>query len=466
MKKINLFYYLLLFIFISQFTGCQSTKEDNDLLNAGAASIDITPPAGYPVHKISSEGALDPIMIKTLVLSQGKQTFAFITVDLFFIDYDLANLVRKNASENTGIPFSCICVSATHTHADPTYIDDFKEYYKKFTASKLTEADKNSYPALLIKEMVRSVSEAQANQKPVTFQAGIAKTSGVNFNRRHLMRDGQVKMNGGLLNPDIIRAVGPVDPDLNFIIFQEDSGKPFASLTSFAMQTATIGGTKKFSGDYPYFIEKSLQQKFGADFISLFAEGTCADLNHWDISKPGPQIGYDDATKSIGEKLGFILLEKLPEIKTGNPSLKVLSKVIDVPLQMYSQMDLEWAQNYKGDPPNFIVSTRANRILQLHELRNRFGENIPMEIQVIRMDDETAIVTLPGQVFVELGLDLKKASPFAKTFIITLANNHEECIPVRKAYTEGSYEIIYSRIEAGGGEQIIQTAISMLNELK
>jgi hypothetical protein len=297
-------------------------------------------------------------------------------------------------------------------------------------------------------------------------RAGVATTSGMVFNRRHLMRDGSVKMNGGFLNPDIIRAVGPVDPDLSFIIFEEEQGRPIASLTSFAMQTATIGSTTKFSGGYPHFLESGLQQEFGKDFISLFAEGTCADVNHWDISKPGPQIGYEEATKPIGEKLARTLLEKLPGLKINSPSLSVQSKVIHLPLQMYSPMDLEWARSYSGDPPNLIVSSRARRILHLEELRSRFGENIPMEIQVIRLNDETAVVTLPGQVFVELGLALKEASPFTNTIIITLANNHEECIPLRKAYTEGSYEIVYSRIEANGGEKLVQTALSMLNEMK
>lgn len=458
--------YLIIFIFFLLFTSCQNVKNDNTSLKVGVTSIDITPPTGYPVHRVPSEGFFDPIKIKTLVLTQEKDEFAFVTADLFYIDYDLANIARKLASEKTGIPVSNICISATHTHADPSYADDFAVYFKKYNEGTLSADDENNYAARIIKEMARSVDEAKGNQKTVTMQTGVAKTSEIVFNRRHLMRDGSVIMNGGLLNPDIIRAVGPVDPDLSFVLFTDENNKPFASLTTFAMQTATIGGTKKFSGGYPHFIEMGLKNKFGDDFISLFAEGTCADVNHWDITKPGPQIGYEEVTKPIGEKLALTILNKLPEIQKGTPSLGVRSTIINVPLQMYSQMDLEWAKSYTGDPPNSIVRTRAKRILHLDELRNRFGENIPMEIQVIRLSDETAIVTLPGQVFVELGLALKKASPFQNTIIITLANNHEECIPLRKAYTEGSYEIIYSRVEAGAGEQIIETALSLLKELK
>lgn len=45
------------------------------------------------------------------------------------------------------------------------------------------------------------------------------------------------------------------------------------------------------------------------------------------------------------------------------------------------------------------------------------------------------------------------------------ANSHEDCIPIRKAFPEGSYEIIYSLVDSGGGEMMEETAISLLYEL-
>lgn len=436
-------------------------------LKAGVKSVDITPPLGYPVHGVPNEGALDPLKVKTLVFSQGKELAAIVMADLFYMDLDLSNTVRKLASEQTGIPFSNICVAATHTHADPTYIHDSEKYFQKVASGTLTKEDRESYIGQLIKNMVHSVAEAKSELKPVTIQSGKIHTEGLVFNRRYLMKDGSVKMNGGLLNPDIIRAVGPVDPDLGIILFKgKDDHKPYASLSTFAMQVATIGDIKKFSGGYPYFLETGLQQKFGEDFVSVFGEGPCADVNHLDVTKPGPQIGYEVSTKPIGEALATVFLQKLPDMKHTGEDLIVRSKVVHVPLQTYSSMDLEWAKNYKGNPPNLLVSSRLKRILSLENLRTRFGDTVPMEVQVFRLDAETAIVALPGQLFVELGLALKKASPFPSTLIITLANSHEECIPLRKAYTEGSYEIIYSRVEAGGGEMLINSALSLLNGLK
>jgi hypothetical protein len=73
---------------------------------------------------------------------------------------------------------------------------------------------------------------------------------------------------------------------------------------------------------------------------------------------------------------------------------------------------------------------------------------------------------LPGEVFVELGLAIKAASPFKTTLIIELANDDAAYIPTKKAFAEGSYETVNSHIQPGGGELLVDAAIKLLNELK
>ena len=75
------------------------------------------------------------------------------------------------------------------------------------------------------------------------------------------------------------------------------------------------------------------------------------------------------------------------------------------------------------------------------------------------------LVTLPGEVFVELGLAIKKASPFETTLVIELANDGPGYIPTSKAFAEGSYETVNSRVAPGGGEQMVELATRLLNEL-
>jgi len=86
--------------------------------------------------------------------------------------------------------------------------------------------------------------------------------------------------------------------------------------------------------------------------------------------------------------------------------------------------------------------------------------------QAIRLSDSVALVTLPGEVFVDLGLDIKRESPFEHTIVIQLANDAPGYIPTQKAFVEGSYETVNSQIQSGGGEQMRDAAITLLKELK
>jgi neutral ceramidase len=75
-------------------------------------------------------------------------------------------------------------------------------------------------------------------------------------------------------------------------------------------------------------------------------------------------------------------------------------------------------------------------------------------------------VALPGEIFVELGLALKKASPFKHTLIAELANGSVGYVPNREAYPQGNYEIVSARCEAGSGEKLVEVALKLLGQVK
>src|SRR5205814_6960920 len=94
------------------------------------------------------------------------------------------------------------------------------------------------------------------------------------------------------------------------------------------------------------------------------------------------------------------------------------------------------------------------------------GSNWPLEVQVIRLDAETAIVCLPCEIFVELGLAIKKASPFKNTIVISICNDRPSYVPTKKAFTEGSYEVTNARVKSGAGEMLVEAAVKLLKEVK
>ncbi|HOP77867.1 MAG TPA: hypothetical protein PLD05_10265, partial [Thermogutta sp.] len=72
---------------------------------------------------------------------------------------------------------------------------------------------------------------------------------------------------------------------------------------------------------------------------------------------------------------------------------------------------------------------------------------------------------LPGEVFADLGLSIKAASPFRQTFVVGLANGLVGYIPNRSAYAEGQYEVVSARCAEGSGEMLVNAALRLLTEL-
>ena len=94
----------------------------------------------------------------------------------------------------------------------------------------------------------------------------------------------------------------------------------------------------------------------------------------------------------------------------------------------------------------------------------RNGEPIRAEVQVLSIGRDVAFVALPGEIFTELGLAIKLASPFAWTSVITLANDSPGYIADRKGYAQGAYEPVSSRVAPGSGEMLVEAATLALIE--
>ncbi len=93
------------------------------------------------------------------------------------------------------------------------------------------------------------------------------------------------------------------------------------------------------------------------------------------------------------------------------------------------------------------------------------GSHLPAEVQVIALGQDVAIVCLPGEVFVDLGLAIKRASPFRTTLVIELCNCVETIyIPTRVAYAGGSYEVTNAATQPGTGELLAETAVRLLRD--
>ncbi|HEX5499184.1 MAG TPA: hypothetical protein VFX03_08160, partial [Thermomicrobiales bacterium] len=289
---------------------------------------------------------------------------------------------------------------------------------------------------------------------------------GLSFNRRFHMKDGRVVFNPGKRNPNIVRAAGPIDPQVGVLLARDAAQKrPLGVLTVFALHLDTVGGAE-YSADYPFYLQRELRMKLGAGLISMFGAGTCGDINHIDVATDRPQKGQGEAER-IGVELAKTAAAALPGLKPiANPALAVRSVRVETPLQRYSPEQTAAAQANLAK-----VGTRELSFLEQVEtckiaaIQLRGVDILPLEVQVFRLDGETAIVALPGEVFVELGLAIKRASPFALTMIVELSNDSVHYVPTQKAFAEGSYETVNSIVQSGGGEMLVDATVKLLKEL-
>jgi sugar phosphate isomerase/epimerase len=438
-------------------------------LKAGVAVTDITPPTGYRMSGYFYErlgtGTLDPLHAKALVLRQGNQRAAIVICDIIGLPRDISSQARKQAADKTGIPSEHILIAATHSHTGPLYSGTLRKHFHDLAVAKNSSDpyEKVDYPSQLVAKIVEAITQADAAVKPILLAAGVTEQQGLSFNRRFFMKDGTVRFNPGVLNPDIVRPAGPIDPRVGVAFFRRpDTDRTIAALANFALHLDTVGGTN-YSADYPFYIEQSLRETFGQDFVLLFGTGTCGDINHIDVTKKDRL-----KTEFIGRTLAETIKAKASQLKSiSEPALAVQSEVVQVPLQRWTPEELAWAEeniNKVGsDKLPFLEQVKAYKILSLKQLAT---DVLPLEVQVFRLSSSVAIVGLPGEVFVELGLAIKDTSPFPITLVIELCQDSPGYVPTKKAFIEGSYEVVNSRIASGGGEMLVDAATRLLNSLK
>lgn len=436
-------------------------------LKVGVATIDITPPLGYRMAGYYSErkntGTKDPLQAKALVVRQGNRAAALVFCDLVGVPRSITQPVREAAARATGIPWENIAVGATHSHTGPLFSGVLRKHFDHASTTAPTDAPTDAYLTHLKDALVSVISKADAQARPARLSAGFAEEPRLSFNRRFHMKNGEVRFNPGPFNPDIVKVAGPIDPDVGMIAIRPPGeDRLSAVLTVFAMHLDTVGGTE-YSADYPFYLERELRSAFNPDLISLFGAGTCGDINHVDVTTKTRRT-----TAELGTVLGRTAAARLPGLETvATPSLAAKRAVLSLPLQSFPPDRIATARVALKDVGtsklSFLEQVEAVKIVDLAD--NYPQDKIDQEVQVFRLGPELAVVALPGEVFVEHGLAIKKASPFATTLIVELMNDNPAYIPTLKGFSEGSYEIINSRLAPGSGEKLVEAAVGLLKEL-
>ncbi len=427
-------------------------------LEAGFAKVNVTPPLGGLL--IGSKGqpsddVLDELYAKALVLSDGEKTLAIVSADLLYTPLEeITSPVRRIVKEKTGIVEQNILVCATHTHSGP-------EVYtrSKFTQEQGAPASNidQAYLATLVKKIASSVMLAYKNMQQVKIGAAKGRAPEIVYNRRPKNKDGLVKMaftlppevratrkvvvepNGEVrttfVMPDdeIEWTFGPIDPEVCVLRVENMDGEILASLVNFGCHPVCIYPhlSTAVSADYPAYATRVVEQAEGG--LCLFTLGLAGDAVPFHRGvRPRQQIG-----RAVGGEA----LRRLQFVKTaGEVTLSGLKKEISFPAKKSAP-----EQPVDSDKdPNPIIS----------------------EIQVLRIGD-IYILGLPGEVLVEVGLEIKRRSGLENLFIVTVSNDAIGYVCHSAAYDEGGYEPTgATNLAKGAGEIMIEQALELIDQIK
>jgi hypothetical protein len=433
-------------------------------LKVGAAAVVINPPPGTPLAGYYSErGAktvLDDIYSKAIVLEVGDTKAALVVCDLITIPRHIVTEARRQVEAATGIPAAHVMISATHTHTGPALVRESALDELVGASSELGRRYTEQLPALI----ARSVAVAQKKLAPARASTALGKEDGISFNRRFHMKDGTVSWNPAKRHPGIVRPAGPIDPDVGVVYFDSPKNAPVATYVNFALHPDTVGG-EGVSADYPGVLAKLLGGFRGPDMVTVFANGCCGNINHRDIHWLDTQKGPREAHR-IGTLLAGAVLRTTPHLKPLTAgALRVKSETVELPLAPITEADVAAARDVvkrvKDPKTKFLEKVKAFQVL---DVAARNGKTWEVEVQVIALGDDLAWVSLPGEIFVELGLAIKKASPVRHTLLAELANGSIGYIPDRGAYPQGNYEVVSARCAEGSGEMLVEAALRLLGK--
>jgi neutral ceramidase len=439
------------------------------VLRAGAYAQDVTPQrfpisvnGGMADRKATS--AHDPLHARCLVLDDGTTKLALVVVDSCMIPQEIVDAAKARAEKQTGIPGQNILISATHTHTAPTVAGVFQ-----------SEPDED-YVKFLTERIATGIEKAHARLVPAKLAVGVGQEPNQVFNRRWRMRDGaigpdpfggttdRVRMNPPRLSPDLLEPAGPTDPSVTVLSLRTAEGKPLALFANYSLHY--VGDMPPLSADYFGVFAGIIGQKLGAgpEFVGTLSNGTSGDVNNIDFKAPEPKVQPGERSRLVAEAVAAAATRAIDKAEyRSDHKLRAATTSVELPVRKPTADELKRAEE-------ILARAKGRELKGLEEIYAResrlladYPDAVKVPLQVLGIGD-LAVVAIPCEVFAEIGLSIKKSSPFRTTCVVSLANGYYGYLPTPEQHALGGYETWRARSSFLGRKSSveIETAIAKL----
>jgi len=436
----------------------------NNRLKCGAAERIITPPLGLPIPGYFgprySTGIKDDLYTQAVVLDDGINVFAIVSIDIMDFKASLAkalrNAVKKEAKRDIKI-----LVAATHAHtASPTNYTCLESPGHMPTVRNI------------IKLSAEAVLEAYEKRVPV--KAGYAQGTEerISFCRNYFLNDGTIRTNPGISGaPMVVKPVSEIDKTVTVLRFDDEKGRTVARVVNFACHPDTVGGNE-YCADYIGELRRIIKEKDGKDTVLAFLNGCAGDINHVDGMRYKTEPGYvreADHYKYMGRCLSESLFKAEEDIAFDiAPEISVKSRTFRGERRQPSEADVSWAREVKklgGNAPK-VDRIYAEELIELYEHPKYFTN---VEIQTALIGDCT-LTALPGEIFSDIGFYIKSRSPYGRNMIAELGNGAHGYLVTEPCFSAGVYEAKLAKHNSFFAPAIAfkmaDTAVALLNEIK
>lgn len=413
-------------------------------LKAGVFKANITPYVGiwlcgFGARFKPSENIHDDLYTRAIVFDDGNENIALVTCDILTLDEKSIENIRTYVQNTTKLKGENIFISTTHTHSGP-----LSSHLRGFGPLDPSWVD------ILEKKIAGAVATASRNMQEVSIGAG----------------KGQVKINRNR------RGGKAIDREMGVIKVNKLDGKTLAVIMNYPCHPVVVPwNAHTISADYPGYAAGVIESAYeGA--LGMFFNGTCGNIN------PQSVCSSFEETKRLGTIVGAEALKVSEEITTmsSDISLKTAKeKIILKSQEIPSVEQLQEIVNTGSKAENLSLDWQYQWAVDALEYAKagKMTADIPIEIQALALGDDIAFVGIPGEVFVEIGLEIKEKSPFLHTLPVECTNGCIGYIPTREGFQEGGYEPalafklfgIYP-VDINVGEKVTTSAINLLNCLK
>ena len=444
-------------------------------LKAGFSRVNITPPMGIDLGgyyiKRQADHVLDELYAVATAVSSGDSTVVLLGLDAIYISKDGTQKIRDYVSEELSLPPEAIFIGCSHPHTAPIFQYDhqneaIREYFNR---TKLAVRD-------AARLAISDLKEAKVGY-------GIGTAPRIAFSRRFRMKDGTVRTNPGVKNPDILEAIGEIDERVSVVRFNRGDNDDIV-LINFACHPDTIGGTG-ISADWPGFAKKTVEAAInGAKCI--FFNGSQGDVNHVNVfPRPGEENGlhkdFDDVDRGyaharhMGNVVAGAVLQVFEKVKwCDSTDIKIGKATVCVPANRPTPDEIPLAEKYSalhsegrdGEIPFTgmqLTTVLANsaRILRLKDGPDFF--EIPVTALAI---GEIALIGIPGEPFSSVGIAIKAIeSRFGIIIPCALTGGMFGYFPNTEAYNEGGYETATSNYKSGVAEVLTDEIAKLIKTL-